>query len=229
LHTSRSWIGRRGKKRAITLTFVLPRAGRVFFTVSQVSPVCRTAGHFSYRGHAGLNRVRFNGRVAGRQLGPGTYRISAQTRTGGTVPRVTLVVVDTSAPTRAQLEAARSKNLCSIADWSTGASNTAGLATAGALQRSFTPKGEPFARAVAKSSNSHSGVLGASLEKTAEALRPLIIALLALSILLLAVASLPRAAVPDPRLHNVLARHRVDLAGVGAVALAAVVVVFLLG
>ena len=219
----------KGKKRVITLTFVLPRAMHVFFTVSQVSPVCRTAGHFSYSGHAGVNRVRFNGRVAGRQLEPGTYRISARTRDGGTVPRVTLVVVAV-APTRAQLAAARSANVCpaiaGTASGSTGASITAGLATA---QRSLTPKGQPSASGAPNGSNPPSGVLAATLEKTAEALRPAIIALLAVAILLLAVASLPRAAIPDPRLHNVLARHRVDLAGVGAVALAAVVIVFLLG
>lgn len=222
----------RGKKRGITLTFVLPRASRVFFTVSQVSPVCRTAGHFSYSGHAGLNRVRFNGRVAGRQLGPGTYRISAHTRDGGTVPRVTLVVAS-AAPTRAQLAAARSANVCpaiaGTASGSTGASNTAGLAASEGVQRSLTPKGEPSTSGAPNGSNPHSGVLAATLEQTAEALRPAIIALLAVAILLLAVASLPRAAIPDPRLHNVLARHRIDLAGVGAVALAAVVIVFLLG
>lgn len=73
-----------------------------------------------------------------------------------------------------------------------------------------------------KGANSHSGVLAPSLEKTAEALRPIVVVLLALAILLLGVASLPRTAVPDPRLHDLLARHRVDLASVGAAALVAV-------
>jgi type IV secretory pathway TrbD component len=200
----------------------------VFFTVSQVWPVCRTAGHFSYRGHAGLNRVRFNGRVGSRQLGAGTYRISARTRAGRTVRRMTLVVVDAGAPTRAQLAAARSADVCSATAGSTGASNMGGLA-AERLQRSLQPKGQPSASGAVKGSTTHSGVLAASLEKTAEALRPVIVALLALAILLLAVASLPRAAVPGPRFHDVLTRHRVDLAGVGAVALAAVVIVFLFG
>jgi hypothetical protein len=201
----------------------------VFFTVSQVSPVCRTAGHFSYRGHAGLNRVRFNGRVGGRALSPGTYRISARTRAGRTVPHMTLVVVDAGVPTRAQLAAARSANVCPATAGSTGASNTGELARGAYLQRSLQPKGQLSAVQAANSSNSHSGVLAASFEKAAEALQPLTIALLALATLLLTVASLPRAAVPSPRFHDVLARHRLDLAGVGAVALAAVVIVFLLG
>ena len=103
------------------------------------------------------------------------------------------------------------------------------LAGAEYLQRSLQPKGQLSAVRAPDSSNSHSGVLAASFEKAAEALQPLIIALLALATLLLTVASLPRAAVPSPRIHDVLVRHRVDLAGVGAVALAAVVIVFLRG
>jgi hypothetical protein len=201
----------------------------VFFTVSQVSPVCRVAGHLSYRGHAGLNRVRFNGRVGGRALSPGTYRISVRTRAGRTVPRMTLVVVGAAAPTRAELAAARLANVCPATAGSTGASNTGELAGAEYLQQSLNPKGQPSAVPAAKSSKSHSGVLAASFEKAAEALQPVIIALLALATLLLTVAALPRAAVPSSRFHDVLVRHRVDLAGVGAVALAAVVIVFLLG
>jgi type IV secretory pathway TrbD component len=234
LHSSRSWIG--GTKRGTTLTFFLPRAARVFFTVRQVSPLCRATGHFSYRGHAGLNRVRFNGKLRGRQLDAGTYRISARARGGRTIPRVILVVVDGAAPTGAELAAARAANVCSAgagagsgAAGSTGASDGGSLASAQQLERSLQPKTQPLASGLAKGANSHSGVLAASLEKTAEAIRPVIVFLLGLAILLLAVAALPRTAVPDPRFHDVLARHRVDLAGVGAAALVAVVILFLFG
>jgi hypothetical protein len=72
------------------------------------------------------------------------------------------------------------------------------------------------------------GVLGTTLEKTARAVRPLLVALLALSILLLGVASLPRAAVPEPRMHDLLARHRVEIAGLGTATLVAVAIAFLL-
>jgi hypothetical protein len=77
--------------------------------------------------------------------------------------------------------------------------------------------------------NLHSGVLASSVEKTARAIRPLLVALLALAILLLGVASLPREAVPEPRMHYLLARHRVELAGLWAAALVAVALAFLLG
>jgi type IV secretory pathway TrbD component len=71
-------------------------------------------------------------------------------------------------------------------------------------------------------------VLASSVAKTA-AIRPLLIALLGLSILLLGVASLPAAAVPGPRMHHTLARHRLELAALGAGVLLAVAIAVLLG
>ena len=219
-----------------TFTFFVPRAARVVFTIRQVSPVCRATGHFTYQAHAGFNRVRFNGKLHGRTLEPGTYRISARTGRGRTIPRITIVVVENAAPTREELEAARASNVCAGiggaaagTSGSTSGSESGALATAEHLGRSFQPRTEPLAGGLAKGANSHSGVLAATLEKTAEAIRPVIVFLLGLAILLLAVASLPRTAVPDPRFHEVLARHRVDVAGVGAAALVAVVIIFLLG
>jgi hypothetical protein len=198
----------------------------VYFTVVQVSPVCRPVGHFSYVGHAGFNRLRFSGRLRGEKLAPGTYKISARTRTGRAIPRVTLVVVD-SAPSAGDLALARAANVCAGAA-STAASTSGTTASADNVERALQPKSEPLAGGVpAKGANAHSGVLAATLEKTAEALRPIVVVLLALAIILLGVASLPRAAVPDPRVHDLLARHRVDLAGVGAVALLAVALLFL--
>jgi hypothetical protein len=71
-------------------------------------------------------------------------------------------------------------------------------------------------------------VLGSSVEETARVIRPFLVALLALSILLLGVASLPHAAVPEPRMHDLIARHRVEIAGLGAAALVAVAIALLL-
>lgn len=88
---------------------------------------------------------------------------------------------------------------------SAAASDTGSAANAQNVERSLQPKAVPLAGGIlTKAANSHSGVLAASLEKTAEALRA------------------------DPRLHDLLARHRVDLAGVGAAALVAVALLFLL-
>jgi len=74
----------------------------------------------------------------------------------------------------------------------------------------------------------HTGVLATSIEKTARAIEPLLVALLAASILLLGLASLPREAMPGPRMHDALARHRLELAALGATALVVVALAFLL-
>jgi hypothetical protein len=78
-------------------------------------------------------------------------------------------------------------------------------------------------------SNSRSGVLASTAEQAARAIRPVLVALLAASILLLGLASLPKPVVPGPRLNYVLAQHRVELVGLGAVALVGVVIAFILG
>jgi hypothetical protein len=229
--SSRSWIGTSGteRRRTTTLTFVLANGAWVTFTVKQLSPECRAIGHFTVRGHRGLNRVRFDGRVGGRQLGPGTYRITARTRTGRLVQRVIVVIVSGSAPTKAELADARASNVCSsqvdsIGSATTGASNglaegTLGAAVGTARPSSSAPKG----------SNSHSGVLASAIEKTARALEPALVALLAAAIVLLGLASLPRMAFVEPRFGDALVRHRTEIASLGAVALLAVIVAFLLG
>jgi hypothetical protein len=231
--SSRTFISISGpkKRRTTTLTFVLPRRARVLLTVTQVAPVCRAIGHLTVRGRPGLNRVRFNGRVHRRRLQPGTYWISLRTANGMLVRRIVLVVT-AGAPSPAEVRAARATNVCSAAAafkafaFGTGSGPVSGGGAAtisGAGQQPQTggisaPRG----------SNLHSGVLGSTVEKTARAIRWFLVALLAVAIVLLATASLPRAAVPDARVNDLLARHRIELAGLGAVALAAVAVAFLL-
>lgn len=215
-----------------SLTFVLRRAARVVFVVKQVSPVCRIAGHFAVNAHSGRNRIRFPGRASKLQLDPGTYRITARTRNGRLVQRVTIVVVNGNTPTNDQIMAARASNVCTeasshlaAASASTGASNT------GEVSSSPFAAGQPSASGPSEGRNSHSGaVLASSVEKAARAFRPVMVALLALAIVLLAVASLPRlAGVEDSRANELLARHRMEIAGLGTAAFVAVVIAFVLG
>jgi hypothetical protein len=224
-HPSRGWISTSGTKRrrVTTLTFVLPRAARVVFVVTQVSPVCRLAGRFAVNGHAGRNRVRFPRRASKLKLDPGTYRITARIRTGRIVQRVTIVVVDSGVPTRAQIIAARAANVCAATErlaatvsGSTGASNTPAA-------------GRPSASGPSGGIRHSGAVLASSVEKAARAVRPVLVALLALAIVLLAIASVPRLAVPESRANELLARHRMEIAGLGTAALVAVVIAFLLG
>jgi hypothetical protein len=239
LGSSRTWIGRTGKnrRRVTTLTFVLRHGARVVFTVRQVSPVCHTVGRFSVRGHAGVNKVKFDGRVRGHQLQPGTYRLNARTVSGHAVQRAILVVLD-SAPSREQLAALRAANVCASANGSasttaffssSGATDIGGFASPEHVQRSLSPKkGEPTAITLGGDSQGGPAVASA-VEKTARAIRPMLVALLAISILLLGLASLPQAALPDQRLNYALARHRIEIATFGAAALAAVIIAFAIG
>ena len=228
LRSSRTWISTSGPKRrrGTTLTFVLPRDARVVLVVKQVSPTCRIAGQFSVQGHAGLNRVRYPGRATHPQLEAGTYRISVRTPAGRLLRRVTIIVVEGGTPSSSELSSARAANVCtsvrslaSAAARSTGASNTS------------LSVGHPSSSAApAQGTNTHSGaVLGTTVAKAARAIQPLLVALLALAIALLGLASLPRIALPESRTSYLLARHRVEIAGLGAAAFAAVVVGFLLG
>ena len=203
------------------------------FTVNQVSPACVGVGHFNVAGHAGLNRVRFAGVVNGRRLAPGTYRIAIRTASGRTVRRVTLVVVRGSAPSLDELHALRAQNACSGAS-SASSTTTSSSSSSASAAKPFGPQKLPQPKTSAEGlaprhgPHLHSGVLASSVEETARALQPALIALLAMAILLLGAASLPREAVPGPRAHDALARHRVELAGLGAAALVAVAVAFLL-
>jgi hypothetical protein len=231
-HSSRTWIGTTGSKRrrTTTLTFVLQQAGPVVFTVNKVSPACVGIGRFTVAGHAGLNRVRFAGVVHGRPLGPGTYRISIRTASGAVVRRVTLVVVGGSAPSRDELRSMRAANTCRGSTTALGSPATTAAAAGAKVPR---PPAAPALDAAAGLAphvpDAHSGVLASSVERTARAIQPLLIALLAASILLLDLASLPPAAVPEARMHYALARHRLEIAALGAAALAVGAIIVLLG
>src|SRR4051794_33413986 len=213
LRSSRTWISTSGPKRrrGTTLTFVLPRDARVVLVVKQVSPRCRIAGHFSVQGHAGLNRVRFPGRAKDLQLGAGTYRISARTRAGRLLRRVTIVVVEGGAPTSTELSSARAANVCTSV--SSLASAGAAAGPTGASNTSLFVGHASASGAPAQGTNTHSGaatgvatgrVLGSTVAKAARAIQPLIVALLALAILLLGLASLPGMALPESRTSDLL-------------------------
>lgn len=232
MSSSRSWIRSTGPKRqrAITLTFVLPRATRVIFTVTQVSPVCQVVGRFAVKGHAGLNRVRFAGRIGPKPLEAGTYKITARTLGGRSLDRVTLVVVDGGPPSRSQLTAARASNVCPATRSSASPTGSIGAFDTGLFSTPGSRTGQPSASGPSRAPDVPSGgVLASAVEQTARAIRPALVALLAAAIILLGLASLPRFAVVDPRLNDLLARHRVEIASVGTAALVGVGIALLLG
>lgn len=175
-----------------------------------------------------MNRVRFAGVVHGHRLKAGTYRISIRAASGHVVRRVTLVVVDGPVPSQDELRSLQSANTCVGSDGAAPGSATSPTST---LKAPGPPAISPKTGAsegLAPSGPRLHGILGSSIAETARAIRPLLVALLVLAILLLSVASLPQAAIPDRRTHELLARHRIEVAGLGVAALVAVALAFLL-
>lgn len=204
--------------------FALAHRARIRFVVEQFAPVCRLVSRFTVTGRAGVNRVRFPRPGSRLILDTGTYRISGRTKAGRLVERVILVVFDRP-PSAAALQAARSANVCANATnpgspGSAGTPQHAGRALPPGAQRAasgpvFGPGSLP------------GGVLGSTAAKAARAIRPALVALLGLSIVLLGIASLPRLALVDRRANDLLARHRLEIAAVGAAAFVAVLITFL--
>lgn len=141
--------------------------------------------------------------------------------------RVILVVVAGGTPSAAEIAGARAANNCVTT------ARLASATSANVTPGSGTPVasgGLPSASPPVQGESTHPGaVLGTSVERAARAIRPAVIALLALAILLLGVASVPPLAAPYSRASYILASHRIELAGLGAAAFVAVIVAFLLG
>jgi hypothetical protein len=231
VHSTRPWIGAKGstKRRTTTFVFVLPARSRVVFTITHVFPTCVPVGHFTVKGHAGRNKVRFGGRLHGRPLAPGTYRISVRTVHGRLVRTIVLVVVAHGVPSPSELRRLRAANVCHAAA-SIGTASGAAVSGGGSSPDSGRPIAASASGAVAVPTShepkGHSGVLASAFEKTADAIRPLLVGLLAVAIVLLGLASLPRVAFLDPRVTHALARHRVEIAGLGAAVLLGVALAF---
>jgi hypothetical protein len=76
-------LSRKGRAGA-ALEFRVSRPARVDFRVASGRVLGPVLGRFSVHGRKGLNRLRFSGRLRGRALPAGTYRLTAQAigRTG---------------------------------------------------------------------------------------------------------------------------------------------------
>jgi hypothetical protein len=234
LHASRSYIvTKRHGSHAIVVTFRLRHRARVFFTLVQVAPKCRVVASFSVIGHRGTNRIRLGDGAGRRKLPPGTYRLAARTPHGSSL-LYTTVLVTNHRPTRAELASAMQANACAAA-----VQLASVRLVRGAIASIFgSPPGTGSLPAVSKApaGAAASGTLGvaaraqpdlgafspANLAKNAT--DPLAIAALGAALLLLGLAALPRAAIPDPRLTDLIVRYRAEVVVAGAAAFAAAVI-----
>ena len=236
-HASRPWLSAHGpkKNRVTMLTFRLKHRARILFTVVQVSPVCRTAGSFSVVGHHGVNRVRFNGKLHGHLLRPGTYRIEARTRDRQAVLHVVVVVVASGAPSATELAAALHSDACALRaareSISARSYTSAGVLAANATRSDDSQLANSDTEGAAQTfpgPDSRPSAMGPPVVVSSKLTNPAALVLMGLAVLLLGVAALPTTAVSDPRLNEALAHHRTELALAGAFVLAAGTVALLL-
>jgi uncharacterized membrane protein YgcG len=237
---TRQWIARsgRGALRKTTLTVVLSAPGTVVFELVRVAPDCAVAGRFRISGRRGVNRVPFRGRVRGRALPPGTYRIRAYVR-GRAVAQTRIVIFDRR-PLPGEVAAARSSNACARED-SRGVTSSAGSAadksggSASGNGASDVLRIEPRTERAGAGSHDRgrlaAGVLGARFERATAAVKdvhPLLFLLLGFAIALLTLATVPLRYVPNARVAALLAYRRSALALTGAMMLTWVMVFYAL-
>jgi hypothetical protein len=101
-----------GRKNGGTIVlFRLRRPMMLQLTVVRVFPTCELVGSIHLRGRAGINRVPFRGRVHGKRLSYGTYRLLVGGRRAQPTA-VTTIVVARGKVSAAKLRKARRANAC---------------------------------------------------------------------------------------------------------------------
>jgi hypothetical protein len=235
LSSSRAWLSRSGRSanRRVTLRFVLSRPGVVEFVVIRVAPDCREVGRFRVAGHAGVNRVTFRGRLRGRTLPPGSYRLRARALPTRRALAETRLVIFRRKPVPAELAAAQASNRCRASEPAAAGPRTGSAPgpsrNAGVIE---VKHAESLQVGPARGRSIRAGALGAQFSRATDAVKrihPLLYALLGVAIALLAVAAVPVRYVPNARIAALLAYRRNAVVIAGATALAAVSVVYVLG
>jgi hypothetical protein len=103
----------RGKgRRGTTLVVWLSTDSLVAFSIVQIAPNCRGVGGFTRAGDQGRNRFSFSGRIDGRALRAGTYRIRATAVQGQKVTAVRRDTVVVVAPGQSIRSARAQKSTC---------------------------------------------------------------------------------------------------------------------
>jgi hypothetical protein len=220
---------------ATTIVFRLARPMLIRFTVVRVYPTCERVGVFRVRARAGVNRVRWRGRLRGRPLDEGTYWLLMRPRGSAQAPAALKLVVVRGRPLSArELHAARNANVCDQTGAAGNAAETVwpssrpSVSAKDAEPRSAT-KEAPLA-AAAGTIGRGAKALGTRFAKGLEhreAVHPLVWAALALAIMLLALAAVPPAALAGVR-ADAIAGKRFEIAAAGTCALAVAVLLSLL-
>jgi hypothetical protein len=236
-------ISRHGGKRSTTLRFLLHRRALVEFAVQQIAPVCRSAGSFRVRARSGLNHVAFDGRIRGRSLPAGTYRIHGRVIDVSVVD-VTVVIVQRASEAR-HLGDATTADACA-ARYAAGSRSSSSRSVRGGVAGTSGGAGAAFGKDGERSKGSekrttaaaapvanHGHVLGASATKSivptaSKPVQFVLFVILSVAILLLALGALPRAAIPHPGAAAFLTERRTAIAVAGIGALVAFLIAYAL-
>jgi hypothetical protein len=217
------------RPRPVVATFRVRRAALVRVAVRQVAPLCRTLGRYRYRAEPGPNRVRLPAQIGRHRLGAGTYVLVGRTL-GHRVFRVVT-----------EVRRARNRLLAHRID---AAPACAAAAPVGVLAAEIPP-GPGSAGRTASAPTTPRGIFkppaatvpgtrksplvrAATLEDAPAPLRPLLYALLALAIGLLAAAAAPQRMLPLGATGAFVAEKRMHLAaaGIWLVAVVAALTIF---
>jgi len=199
-------------------------------TLFELSPRCRRVVSFRRRGHAGLNVVRIRVLIAGKRLGPGTYRITVRSPSR-IVLRRRFVVARSRPTTHAAYLTALHRDACAAT-----ASRARLISAPIAAPRTATPPtgGVAGSRAILHPRSGHPSagrILGSLVVPSTldpAWLKSVLLAGLGLALALLALAALPQRALSPGGLAVVVGRHRAGFAASGMALLGAVVLAALL-
>lgn len=187
--------------------------------------------------------MRFDRRFQGRRLPAGTYELRLRSP-GIPTRRLTVVISNSARPSPDEIATARKRNVCragqvlGATSFESGvAAGEPGLAAPGAKSAAQDERVEsagaaqPAGFEAEPDEGSGFGFRAFSPGRLAEEVpqSPLGSVLLALAVLLLGVALLPRVAIPDPRLGRLLVAKRIEVAAVGASLFLGVLLVIGLG
>jgi len=213
-------------RRPVVATFRVEHRGRLRVSVRELEPVCRVVGHYRLTAFRGVNRLRLPKRIGTTKLGVGTYALVGQTLRGHKVFDVVAAVHRKQGRLLARVRrtsasACTTTNSADVIGLSlTHPGATASEATPAAAndgpKRTASPRSvfKPPAVSVPKPHNSPL-VRAATFDDAPPAVRPLLYALLVISIGLLAAAAVPNTVMPAGAPAAFVASKRPYLAAAG--------------
>jgi hypothetical protein len=250
VRVSRGWVTSRGprSRRSVRLSFWLSKRATVVIRIDQLAPECRYAGKLLVRGRRGRNVVLFRGRVRGRPLSTGTYRLIAHPRAQRSrrLDKATVVVFRRPPNSEAQVRRASARNSCPRG---LSPSQRALVADAGAFGPGAVDGGRGPESKDAAAAGDVAGVISrprgsgllqpqgpirkpisratGAIADAAQEIPPALIAMAGLAVLLLALAAMPPP-VATSRTGATLVHKRGSIALYGAATLVVAVVTYLL-